>query len=112
MISHADYIEILGQCAGPAVIGISVAALRHARKGTTQGIFTGCLTSALVSILTGCLLDLCELPATAAFGIIGLAGYCGGSLLDAAAWRLEKEVKTARLPILNSKESPDAGDAD
>lgn len=98
MITQSDYIEILGLCVGPAVIGLAVTALRHAQQGNWNGVVAGAATSVFVAITTTFLLDLWNFPATVVTAISGLAAYAGGKLLDSIVWRANKEIRTCRLP--------------
>lgn len=106
MISNAEYLEMLASTVGPATLGIVASIIRTVRYGWRgfRHFIAGLLMSVFTGVVTGLLLEVAELPATAVTAIVAMTAYSGGSLLDAILWRADKEIRTARLPGIQSRD--------
>lgn len=104
MISYAEYMEILATAIGPAILGIVASVVRQARYGWKgfRHFMAGLTMSVFTAVITGLLLEMYDMPATAVTAIVGMSAYSGGTLLDALLWRADKEIRTAKIPGVQS----------
>lgn len=114
MISQAEYLEILTISVGPAVLGIVASTVRTIRYGWKgfRHFLAGLFTSVFVAVITGLMLEMAELPATAVTAIVGINAYCGVTLLDAVLWRADKEIRTCKIPGIQSVDEAPRGEAE
>lgn len=110
MISHAEYMELLAGSIGFAILGMVAAIVRFFRYGCKglKHLAGGMVTSVFASVTVGFLLDLTDWPPTVVTALCGLSGYFGATLLDAALWRADKEIRTAKIPGIQSRPDADA----
>lgn len=106
MISTGEYMEILASSVAPAILGVVASVIRQTRYGWKgfRHFVAAMLTSIFTGVVTGLLLEMAELPATVVTGIVSIAAYSGGSLLDAILWRADKEIRTCKIPGIKSQE--------
>lgn len=105
MISQADYMELMAGAAGLAILGVVASVVRLARYGWKgfRHFIAGTIISVFVAVTTGFLLEFWDLPPTVQTGLVGWAAYMGGTLLDAALCRVDKEIRSARIPLAQEK---------
>lgn len=115
MISHAEYMELLAGSIGFAILGIVAGTVRFFRYGYKglKHLAGGMVRCVFTAVTVGFLLDMTDWPPTVVTALVGLSGYFGGTLLDAALWRVNKEIRTARIPGVRSDHSQvSLGDAE
>lgn len=108
MISNQQYLEMLAGSLGLVILGVASTVVRVARYGWKgfRHFIGSALTSVFVAVTTGFILDYWTLPPTVVLGIVGLCSYMSGTLLDGVMWRVDREVRRAKLPGVEHEDGP------